>query len=210
MSGESNCDCQQNHSKSLDYPKKRDIRDIRDKILIAAADLFARKGFNRVSINEVIVHSDVARRTFYRYFPSKDELILEVMRFQAKRWLKWFEETLNQRASSPKEKILTSFDILREWYVSPDFQGCPFIKAALEVANISHPVNQVCAIARQSIRTYIFKLALEADIPKPEVFSQQYLLLVSGSILMASIEGNPRGAEYARDTLAVFMNTESI
>ena len=207
MSGDNNCEYQQNHFISLDSAKKREPRD---KILIAAAELFECKGFNRVSINEIIASSDIARRTFYRYFPSKDELIIEVMRFQAKRWLKWFEETLEQRASSPKEKILTSFDVLREWYVSPEFKGCPFIKAAVELANTSHSVKQICATVRQSIRTYIFKLALEAGIPQPEVFSQQYLLLVSGSILMASIEGNPEGAEYARNTLAVFMNPESI
>jgi len=203
MSGEANCQRQQNRSKLGDTTKKHQLRE---KILIAAAQLFYGKGFNQVSVNEVIANSDVARATFYRYFPSKDELILEVMRFQAKRWLKWFEDALNQRASSPKGKILASFDVLREWYISPDYHGCPFIKAALEIADVSHPVNQVAVMGRQSIRTYIFKLALEAGIPKPEVFSQQYLLLVSGSILMASIEDNPTGAEYARETLAVFMN----
>ncbi len=206
MSGEANCQRQQNRSKLGDTTKKHQLRE---KILIAAAELFYGKGFNQVSVNEVIANSDVARATFYRYFPSKDELILEVMRFQAKRWLKWFEDALNQRASSPKGKILASFDVLQEWYISPDYHGCPFIKAALEIADVSHPVNQVAVMARQSIRTYIFKLALEAGIPKPEVFSQQYLLLVSGSILMASIEDNPTGAEYARETLAVFMNPDS-
>ncbi|MGB6299347.1 MAG: TetR/AcrR family transcriptional regulator [Rivularia sp. (in: cyanobacteria)] len=205
MSGETNQQRQQNSLKSSDIRKHR----LRDKILIAAADLFYYKGFNQVSINEVIVNSDVARRTFYRYFSSKDELILEVMRFQSKRWLRWFEETLNQRATDPKEKILISFDVLREWFESPNYHGCPFIKSALEIADVSHPVNKIAVIVRQSLRTHIFKLALEADIPKPEVFSQQYLLLVSGSIVMASIEDTSIGAEYARETLMAFMNADS-
>jgi AcrR family transcriptional regulator len=205
MSGETNQQRQQNRLKSSDIRKHR----LRDKILIAAADLFYYKGFNQVSINEVIVNSDVARRTFYRYFSSKDELILEVMRFQSKRWLRWFEETLNQRATDPKEKILISFDVLREWFESPNYHGCPFIKSALEIADVSHPVNKIAVIVRQSLRTHIFKLALEADIPKPEVFSQQYLLLVSGSIVMASIEDTSIGAEYARETLMAFMNADS-
>ena len=206
MSGEKSNQHQENSSKSRDTSQRHHLRD---KILIAAAQLFYYKGFNQVSINEVIADSDVARRTFYRYFSSKDELIVEVVRFQAKGWLKWFEETLNQRATCPREKILASFDVLQEWYDSPNYHGCPFIKAALEIADVSHPVNEISVMARQSIRSYIFKLALDADIPKPEVFSQQYLLLVSGSILMASIENTAIGAEYARETLAVFMNTDS-
>lgn len=206
MNGETNEQRLQNRSRLGDTPRRHQLRD---KILVCAAQLFYSKGFYQVSINEIIANSDVARATFYRYFPSKDELILEVMRFQAKRWLKWFEEALEQRASSPREKILASFDLLREWYVSPEFHGCPFIKAALEIADVSHPVNQVTVMVRQSIRTYMFKLALEANIPKPEVFSQQYLLLLGGSILMASIEDTPIGAEYARETLAVFMNEGS-
>ncbi|MEB3219186.1 MAG: TetR/AcrR family transcriptional regulator [Nostocales cyanobacterium 94392] len=206
MTGETNQQRRQNCSKLRDKSRRYQLRD---QILIAAAQLFYDKGFNRVNINEVIVNSNVARRTFYRYFPSKDELIVEVMRFQAKRWLKWFEEAVNQRATSPKEKILVSFDVLREWYDSPDYHGCPFIKAAFEISDVSHSVNQVVVMVRQSVRTYIFKLALEAGIPKPEVFSQQYLLLLGGSILMASIENTSTGAEYARDTLAVFMNTDS-
>ncbi|MEO0686678.1 MAG: hypothetical protein AAFY76_16965 [Cyanobacteria bacterium J06649_11] len=102
--------------------------------------------------------------------------------------------------------ILSSLDVLLEWYESPEFYGCPFIKAAVEIADISHPVNQIVVTARQSVRTYIFKLALEANIPKPEIFSQQYLLLMGGSILMASIEGNTMGVEYARETLSAFMD----
>lgn len=205
MSGETNVQRQQNRSKRRDTSRKHELRD---KILLAAAELFDQKGFSGVSINDVIADSDIARRTFYRYFSSKDELIIEVMRFQAKRWLEWFEETLNQ-TTEPREKILASFDLLREWFDSPNYHGCPFIKAALEIADVSHPVNQIAVMARQSVRTYIFKLALEAGIAKPEVFSQQYLLLLGGSILMASIEDTPTGAEYARETLAVFMDADS-
>ncbi|MEO1428527.1 MAG: TetR/AcrR family transcriptional regulator [Cyanobacteria bacterium J06632_19] len=204
MRVETNEQRQQNRLKSSDIRKHQ----LREKILIAAADLFYYKGFNQVSINEVIANSDVARRTFYRYFSSKDELIVEVMRFQSKRWLEWFEETLNQRASNPREKILISFDVLREWFDSPDFHGCPFIKSALEIADVSHPINQIAVMARQSVRTYIYKLALEADIPKPEVFSQQYLLLLGGSTLMATIEDTSIGVEYARETLTAFMNQD--
>ncbi len=60
MSGETNEQRQQNRLKSSDIRKHQ----LKEKILIAAADLFYYKGFNQVSINEVIVNSDVARMIF--------------------------------------------------------------------------------------------------------------------------------------------------
>ncbi|NJS16435.1 MAG: TetR/AcrR family transcriptional regulator [Nostocaceae cyanobacterium CSU_2_110] len=95
MTGETNQQRQQNCSKLRDKSTRHQLRD---RILITAAELFYEKGFNGVSINEVIANSNIARRTFYRYFPSKDELIVEVMRFQANRWLKCFEEAFDQKA----------------------------------------------------------------------------------------------------------------
>ena len=70
MRVETNEQCQQNRFKSSDIRKHQ----LKDKILIAAADLFYHKGFNQVSINEVIVYSYVAKRTVFRYFPSKAQL----------------------------------------------------------------------------------------------------------------------------------------
>ncbi len=182
----------------------------RERILATAAELFYRKGFQHVGINEVIESSNVAKRTFYRYFPSKDELILSVMRYQATRWLEWFESSLKQRGNTPKQKILASFDVLEEWYSSPDFYGCPFVKAVLEIADAEHPAHQISVMVRQSIRTQILQLAFEAGVASPETFSQQYLLLIGGSILMATIEGTPMGAKYARETIIVLMNVSSI
>ena len=51
----------------------------RQKILETASQLFYQKGIQHVGINEVIAASGVAKRTLYRHFPSKDDLILEVM-----------------------------------------------------------------------------------------------------------------------------------
>jgi AcrR family transcriptional regulator len=177
----------------------------RQRILSTAAELFYRKGFQHVGINEVIASSNVAKRTFYKYFPSKDELIVSVMHYQATQWLEWFESSL-KKWESPKEKILESLDILHEWYTSPDFYGCPFVKAALEIADAKHPAHQIAVIVRQSIRLQILQLALEAKIPNAETFSQQYLLLIGGSILMATIEGTPMGAKYARETIVALIN----
>lgn len=178
----------------------------RDRILSTAADLFYRKGLQHVGVNEVITSAEVAKRTFYRHFSSKDELILAVMRCRAEEWLQWFTTEIEQRGSTADEKLLASFEILQEWYGSPGFRGCPFVNAVVELGNPAHPAHEVSVLLRQTIREYVAELATAAAVNTPEIFAQQYLLLLGGSVLVATIEGAPVGAEYARQTLAALLD----
>ena len=64
------------------------------------------------------------------------------------------------------------FDVLREWYASPGFRGCPFINAVLEIADASHQAHHVSINLRESIRQIIMRLATEAGVQTPDTFIQ--------------------------------------
>ncbi|MBW4447116.1 MAG: TetR/AcrR family transcriptional regulator [Spirirestis rafaelensis WJT71-NPBG6] len=178
----------------------------RQQILETASELFYQKGIQHVGINEVIAQSGVAKRTLYRWFPSKDLLIEEVMKYRASQWICWFETAVSERGNTPKERLLATFDVLREWYASPDFRGCPFINAVLEIADASHKAHQVSINLRESIRQIIMRLAAEAGVKNPDLFSQQYLLLIGGASLMATIEQSADGATFAQTALSILID----
>jgi len=90
----------------------------RQQILETASELFYQKGIPHVGINEV-AESGVAKRT--SLVPSKDKLIEEVMKHRAQQW---FNGLATDRGNTPKEQLLATFDVLREWYASPGF-GMP-------------------------------------------------------------------------------------
>jgi TetR/AcrR family transcriptional regulator len=50
----------------------------RDKILRAAREAFAEKGFDGVSVDEIAKRAGVKKALIYYYFPSKEELFKEV------------------------------------------------------------------------------------------------------------------------------------
>lgn len=54
----------------------------RGRILDAALELSAEGGFDAVQMREVAARADVALGTLYRYFPSKENLLLSVMGVQ--------------------------------------------------------------------------------------------------------------------------------
>jgi AcrR family transcriptional regulator len=179
----------------------------RQQILETASQLFYQKGIQHVGINEVIAVSGVAKRTLYRHFPSKDDLICAVMQHQAAQWISWFEAAVADKGGTAKERLLATFDVLQAWYAQPDFWGCPFINAVLEIADASHPAHHISTQLRETIRLYIMQLASEAGIHDPASFSQQYLLLIGGASLMATIEGKSIGAQYAQNALAVLIDS---
>ncbi|MDQ1058615.1 AcrR family transcriptional regulator [Arthrobacter globiformis] len=56
------------------------------RILGIAYDLFSRRGIRDVGVNELIESSGVAKSTFYRHFPSKDDLVLAVLALRDQIW----------------------------------------------------------------------------------------------------------------------------
>jgi AcrR family transcriptional regulator len=60
----------------------------RAAIADAAVALFAERGFAETTMDDVAEAAGVSRRTAYRHFPSKDDLVFE----QPRRWLVHFDD----------------------------------------------------------------------------------------------------------------------
>ncbi len=50
---------------------------MRDAIWTAALDLFAEKGFEETTVDDIVAVAGTSRRTFFRYFESKRDLIAQ-------------------------------------------------------------------------------------------------------------------------------------
>jgi AcrR family transcriptional regulator len=50
---------------------------VRDAIWAAAIDLFAEKGFDETTVDDIVAAAGTSRRTFFRYFESKRDLIAQ-------------------------------------------------------------------------------------------------------------------------------------
>ncbi|GAB2175059.1 TetR/AcrR family transcriptional regulator [Dongia sp. agr-C8] len=60
---------------------RRDWRnERRQKILAAATELFGANPYDSVQMRDVAARAEVGKPTLYRYFPSKEELFLEVFK----------------------------------------------------------------------------------------------------------------------------------
>src|SRR6266516_2187558 len=66
------------------HPMKRDTlpvrertrRAIRDELTQLAKDLFVEKGYDETTIDDLAAAAGMSKRTFFRYFASKEELVM--------------------------------------------------------------------------------------------------------------------------------------
>ena len=82
--------------------RQRKKQRTRDALIETAMKLFAAKGYDHTAIHEITDAVDVSERTFFRYFASKEDLVLSLIRDGAAA----FAEALAARP--PQEQPLTA------------------------------------------------------------------------------------------------------
>lgn len=88
-----------------------DLKTARGRLLVAGAQLFAMKGVQGPTVEEILHAAQVSRRTFYKHFDNREELLVELHRVLSERVLL---ATADAAASStsPSERIERSLDVL--------------------------------------------------------------------------------------------------
>lgn len=72
----------------------------KEEILKIAREIFARKGFDNTSMEEIAKKVRIAKGTIYLYFPSKHDLLIEIINFAQKNVAEGFKTVLNSRDSA--------------------------------------------------------------------------------------------------------------
>ena len=162
-----------------------------------------------MGVEEIIATAGVAKMTFYRHFPSKQDLILAFLERREAQWTRaWLEQEVRARASEGRGRLLAIFDVFDEWFDMPDFEGCSFINVLLEHSELRDPVRTASVMHLANIRGLLCEFAEDANFRDPEDLSRKWHILMKGSIVAAG-EGDLRAARRAQDIGRALLAAES-
>jgi AcrR family transcriptional regulator len=163
----------------------------RQRLLRTASELFYAEGIRAVGVDRVIEVAGVTRATFYRHFPSKDDLVVAYLRAV-------HDAARAVAGDRPGEQRLRRVvGAMTELVCAPGFRGCSFINAAAEFADPQSPVHRAVDDYRNWL-TGIFVADLAAvGHPDPTAAAAHLVMLRDG----AMVAGYLSDPGVARDTL---------
>lgn len=160
----------------------------KDRILSTAYELFYRNGVRATGVDRVIAESGVTKVTFYRHYPSKNDLIRAFLEYRHKQWLRWFKDALERHGRNAYALVPT----LTEWFEDKDYRGCAFINTVGELANELPEVVDIARRHKEDMTGVIFDL-LPASIDREEL-SKTLAVAIDGAIVRAQYDTTPVNA----------------
>ena len=182
---------------------------LRDKILATATDLFHTRGINSTGVDTIVAVAGTTKMTLYKYFASKENLILEVLQKNQQDFRTWLNNKLNASSKKPNDKIQQLFNYIEEWVNSSAFIGVGFIKASAEFPNEENPIHQLSLQQSREFRQFISKLAIDASIKDADGLALQLSLLFEGAVQAEQMKRGSGAIKYAKKAAKILINGAS-
>jgi AcrR family transcriptional regulator len=128
----------------------------RDKLLMAAMELFTSRGYEATSIAEILSKSGVNSGSLYYFFKTKEELLLAGLDFFQTLLYPIVMEPAFRRETDPIEKIFAVLADYRQRLIVCNLEyECPIGKLSLEVGRRSEAVREKIAANFAAWRRHI-------------------------------------------------------
>lgn len=122
--------------------------DARTRLLLTAARIFYREGIHAVGVDRLVSEAGVTRATFYRHFPSKDDLVRAYIQLEDQALRDLFAAG-ELAATTPEQAIEVVLSGIALDVQQHHTRGCPFINAAAEFPDPEHPVREAIRAHRE-------------------------------------------------------------
>ncbi|MEZ1318296.1 TetR/AcrR family transcriptional regulator [Pseudomonas fluorescens] len=171
--------------------------ETRDIILDVTEKLIYKSGIAATGMDLLVKTAGVSRKSIYRYFANKDELVVAALQRRDERWMHWYRTSVDQ-APTPADRLLNLFTVLGTWFASEGFRGCAFINTSGETGDPQDPVRLLAKEHKQKLLDYVCELCTEQGATDPPTLARQLLILIEGAITVALVMGDHSAADNAQ------------
>lgn len=181
--------------------------ETRGRILDQAYELFYRRGFARVGMDEIAEAARVTKRTVYYHFTSKDDLLAAVLEQQSALALdriRAWGEALPSDAASLVDAL---FAALADWAATPRWQGAGFTRMVVELADLpGHPARAIARRHKAALEAWLADALAARGVTDPSGAARRLTILLEGTTVLMLIHGDRAYAVAAADAARGLLN----
>lgn len=182
---------------------RRQGRGGRERILAAAARLFAAQGINATGMEQVAEQAPVSKRTLYAHFRTKSDLVLAHLQELASTG-RTLEGVLTREDIPARERVLALF-VLPPDDADP-VRGCPYIDAAAEFPDPQSAVHTYARERKLLMVRLVADLVAELGCREPAELAEQLVTLADGAASRAMVLDDPSYGRHARTAAEVLLD----
>jgi AcrR family transcriptional regulator len=173
------------------------------EIVKYAFDRFYEGGFHATGMEAALAGSGISKRTLYKYFPSKEDLIEAVLRLYSESITRQLFDPVSE-ITDPSAQIIEFFDVKK--ITGRAFtRGCLGMKAAQEYVGKDHRIVELGRHASLRGEVKFLDLCKQAGFAEPERLAQQLNLIFQGALVLAHTSGDLSPFLLAKDTTSALL-----
>ncbi|KAB7836112.1 helix-turn-helix transcriptional regulator [Streptomyces mobaraensis] len=175
----------------------------RERILAAAARLFATQGIGATGMEQVAEEAPVSKRTLYAHFRTKNDLVIAHLRGLALSGAT-LEGVLTRDDLPPRERIRRLFD--QPAADATPVRGCPFIDAAAEFPDPESAVHSYAREQKLRMVHLIVAVLTELGCREPLPLAEQLATLADGAASRAMVLDEADYGRHARAAAEILLD----
>ena len=161
--------------------RRRSRMPVRERILVAAGDLFHRQGIRGVGVEAIAEAAQTNKMTLYRYFDSKDELIAEWVRGMITHKEEEWKDLTARHSGDPQ-------GLLQDWsrrtaakLRAMEERGSALGNALAELPDPEHPARRVIQEFKVREHKRVVRLCKSAGFQDPILAANLFSMLLEGA-----------------------------
>ncbi|MFI7299189.1 TetR/AcrR family transcriptional regulator [Streptomyces sp. NPDC050121] len=157
----------------------------RERLLEAAATLTYRDGVG-IGVEALCKAAGVSKRSMYQLFESKDELLAASLEHITSAYVATLLPAADD-GRSHRERIMHVFEQVESQAGAPEFHGCPYLAAQIELKDQNHPASRVAHRVKANLTAFFRSEAEQGGASDPNLLARQLILVFDGASARAGI-----------------------
>ena len=195
--------------------------DAKDRIIRSASELMHERGFEHVGVQEICLAADVRKGSFYHFFASKDDLIIDVLDHHWKNARSQYWRLALGGDLLPLDRLRRFFHMAYYYFKQASesqgaLWGCPFGNTGLELSarnqRVVGKISEIFDDAVNHLQTTLQEAVRNGELPhiNPRETALATWAYYEGALVLAKARQDPELIRDLGDTYIQMLRSRSL